>query len=130
GLNAFNGFNWAWPARTAEWRRARLAHQNAGDANVLGGKRQHGQLAGTFEGNVERPLMGGAGAGLTAWLDLAALGQKAAQPPEVLVIDHFDLVDAERADLTPGREFAAAAAELAWATTRTGPGATGGRGRW
>src|SRR5437763_13507858 len=72
-----------------------------------------------------------AGARLASRFDLAALGQKPAQAAEVLVVDHFDLVDAELADLTPRRKFSAAAgAELARSAARSGARAarsTGGR---
>ena len=54
--------------------------------------------------------MSGARAGLAARLDLAAFGQETPQSAEILVVDLFDLVDAELADLAARGEFAAAAA--------------------
>jgi hypothetical protein len=84
---------------------------------VLRGKRQHCELSGSLEGHVERALVRGARASLAARLDLAALGQEAPQPGEVLVINVFDLVDAELANLAAGREFSAARAEFAWAAS-------------
>jgi hypothetical protein len=77
---------------------------------VFGREWQERELSRPLEGDVQRALMSSAGAGLAAWLDLAAFREEAAQSPEVLVVDLFDLVDAELADLTTGGEFSAAAA--------------------
>ena len=75
--------------------------------------------------------MPGTGAEFAPRLDLAALGDVAAQAWDVLVIDLADVVDAETADLAPPAEAAATAA--AWPTparttrtaaTRTAPGPT------
>lgn len=75
--------------------------------------------------------MPGAGAELAARLDLASLGDVAAQTRGVLVIDLPDLVDTESADLAPPAEAATApptrsassTARAAWATpaSRTAP---------
>jgi hypothetical protein len=56
-------------------------------------------VASPLECNGQLPLVAGAGAGLPPRLDLRALGQVAAQPVDLLVIDHDRLVGAERADL-------------------------------
>ena len=96
--------------RTTPRRRARLTQEHAGDTDVLGGKREQRELAGAFEGHIQRALMGGTGAGLAARLNLGAVGQETPQAPEILVVDLFDLVDAELADLATRGEFSAAAA--------------------
>src|SRR4051794_33626272 len=51
--------------------------------------------------------MSGARASLAARLDLASLGQESSQAAEVLVVDLFDLVDAELAHLAAWSEFSA-----------------------
>jgi hypothetical protein len=80
----------------------------------------------------QRPLVPGAGAELAARLDLAALGDVAAQARSVLVVDLPDLVDTESADLappakaataTPARSTTAARATRAASATRTAPAA-------
>jgi hypothetical protein len=84
---------------------------------VLGCKRQQCQLTGTLQGDVERALVRGTRTGLAPRFDLAAFRQEAAQPSQVLVVNLFDLVDAELADLAAGCEFARAAAEFARSTS-------------
>jgi hypothetical protein len=80
----------------------------------------------------QRALVPGAGAELAARLDLASLGDVAAQTRRVLVVDLPDLVDAEPADLASPAKAAAAtparSTSTAWATraapaTRTAPAA-------
>jgi len=63
--------------------------------------------------------MGRARTRFASRLDLAALRQKATQPSEVLVINLFDLVDAELADLTTRRELASATAGAVLARAST-----------
>jgi len=111
----------------AEGWRAWLADQHTCYADVLGSERQQRKLASALECDVQRSLVRGACAGLAAGLDLAAFGQKASQADEVLVIDLFDLVDAELTDLAPGSEFAgsaeftgSASSGARTASTRTG----------
>ena len=53
--------------------------------------------------------MPGAGAELASWLDLASLGNVAAQARGVLVVDLADVVDAEAADFAPSTKAAATA---------------------
>ena len=69
--------NRPWSAGTAERRRAWLAHQHTGNADVLGGEWQKGELACPLQGNVQRPLVGCTCAGLAARLNLAAFGEEA-----------------------------------------------------
>ena len=73
GRRTYEEFAPAWSTRTAKWRRAWLAQQHTGNPDVLGGKRQQSELSCPLEGNVQRALVGGAGAGFAAWLNLAAL---------------------------------------------------------
>src|SRR5688500_9845334 len=70
-------------------------------AQVLGGVRQQGYVAGALEGDGQLALVPRAGAGLAARLDLGPLGQVAAEAIDLLVIDERGLVGAERADLAP-----------------------------
>src|SRR5579859_3031485 len=117
--------------RAAERRGAWLTDEHARDADVFGRKGQHGQLPGALEGDVQRALMRGARARLAARFDLAAFREEPPQAAEILVVDLFDLVDAELADLASGGEFSATArtefarsAARPWARTAR---AAGGR---
>ena len=76
----------------------------------------------------QRALVPGAGAELAARLDLASLGDVAAQARRVLVVDLPDLVDTESTDLaaaakaaaaTPARSTSAARATRAAPATRS-----------
>ncbi len=121
-------------AGPAEWRNAWLAHKHACHTDVLGGERQQRELSSSLERDVQRPLVRGARARLATWLDLAALRQEPPQPDQVLVVDLFDLVDAELTHLASRSEFAAAApakftrastsrrGASAWAAGRRGRG--------
>src|SRR5688572_13648129 len=60
-----------------------------------------GHGTGAADGVGELPLVAGAAPGDAPRRDLAALGDEAAQPPDVLVVDEADLVDTELADFTP-----------------------------
>jgi hypothetical protein len=53
------------------------------------------------DGPRQLPLVAGAAAGDAPGGDLAALGDEAAEPARVLVVDQVDAVDAELADLAP-----------------------------
>jgi hypothetical protein len=79
----------------------------------------------------QRALVPGAGAKLAARLDLASLGDVAAQARRVLVVDLPDLVDTEPADLAPPAKATTAtparstsAARATWATPATGTAPT------
>jgi hypothetical protein len=79
----------------------------------------------------QRALVPGAGAELAARLDLASLGDVAAQARRVLVVDLPDLVDTEPADLAPPAKATTAtparstsAARATWATPATGTAPT------
>ena len=69
----------------------------------------------------QRALVPGAGAELAARLDLASLGDVAAQARRVLVVDLADLVDTEPADLASPAKAAAATAARSTATARAAP---------
>jgi hypothetical protein len=71
-------------------------------------------MSSALDGDSEPTLVPGTRTGLAARLDLAAIGDVAAELAGVLVVNAVDLVDAEGAD------FAAAAA----ATTATAAGAS------
>ena len=85
---------------------------------MLTGEREEGDEAGPLQRDAERALVSGAGAGLAAWLDLAALGQVATQASHVLVIDLLHAVNAERAHFAPGH--------IAVAAPARSPGSTAG----
>ena len=56
-------------------------------------------MAATLDRRGQGTLVVRAGTRLAARLDLAALGDVAAQAADILVVDHTQLVDAELADL-------------------------------
>ena len=97
--------------------------EDARIADVGGGEGQQRQMAGALQRGRQPPLMTGTGAGLTPWLDLAAVRDKPPQPCRFLVVDHVDLIHAELADLPPRNVPAAATA-----TVRRGAGRTAARG--
>ena len=74
-------------------------------------------MAGALDGDRQRTLMPGAGAELAARLDLAALRKVAAKARDVLVINFFNVVGAEVANLA-ARAKAAATATAATARAR------------
>ena len=116
------GFDRPWTARTAEGRRAGLTNKHPSDADVLGGERQHRQLACSLEGDVQRSLVSGACARFAPRFNFAAFGQEPPQAAEILVVDFFDFVDTELADLAPRGEFSAATgAELTRSAPWAGP---------
>src|SRR5688572_29146691 len=63
--------------------------------------RPQGHRPGALDGVRELALMTRAAARDAAWNDLAALGDEAAEPSHVLVVDEADLVRTELADLPP-----------------------------
>jgi hypothetical protein len=73
--------------------------------------------------NGQRALVPGAGAELAARLDLASLGDVAAQARRVLVVDLPDLVDTEPADLASPAKAATAAPARSTSATRAAPAA-------
>src|SRR5579871_3548163 len=81
-------------------------------------KRQQGDVARLLDCRCEPVLVRCAHAGQAARHDLAALRDKLAEHPVVLVVDVFDSLDAELADLLAPEEFASA---FAWRSTRTAP---------
>jgi len=56
-------------------------------------------MPGSFDGGGQRALMKGAGARHPAGQDFGAVGHKSAEFGKLFVIDAFDFVDAEGADL-------------------------------
>jgi hypothetical protein len=65
---------------------------------LVGGVRQKGDRASAFDRRAQAPLVLGTGAGRAARFDARSIGQKPAEPVDVLVIDVVDLVDAELAN--------------------------------
>ena len=76
---------------------------------MCGGIGQKRHMPRVLQRDGQPTLVLGAGAGLAARLDLGAVGQEAAQPHQVLVVDVVDLVDAELANLAARRVLAARA---------------------
>jgi len=72
-------------------------------------KRQQGDVPGLLNGAGEAALVLGADAGEPPGHDLAALGHKALQQPDIAVRDGIDLLGAELADLLAAEELAASA---------------------
>ena len=72
--------------------------ERSGLARQLAGEGQHGHVAGALDGFGHEALVPGAGAGLAAGADLAAVRHERAQQIDVLVIDGFVLFGAELAD--------------------------------
>jgi hypothetical protein len=66
-----------------------------------------------LDGDRKRALMLGAGSGLTAWLNLASVGNVPAKSSNILVVDRADLIHAEIADLAARIVAATAAAKPA-----------------
>jgi hypothetical protein len=73
------------------------------------GKRQQGDVPSLLDGAGQAALVRGANAGEPPGHDLAALGHKALQQPDIAVRDRVDLLGAELADLLAAEEFSAAA---------------------
>jgi hypothetical protein len=80
------------------------------------GEREQGDVACALDRNGHGALVLRAGPKLAPRLDLAALADVTAKAGDVLVIDMFDVVGAELADLAPAAETATAATATATAT--------------
>ena len=76
---------------------------------MLGGEGQEGQVSRALQSDCQHPLVARAGARLASRLDLATVGDVAAQPCRLLVVDRLHFIDAEDAD-APAAEATAAAA--------------------
>jgi hypothetical protein len=63
--------------------------------------REEGDRASALDGMGQLALVARAAAGDATRNDLAALGDEAAKPPHVLVVDQVDLVRTELTDLSP-----------------------------
>ena len=63
-------------------------------------------MARSFDGDRQRSLMLGARSGLPSWLDLATVRDVTPNSTDILVVDIFDLIHTEIADL-PARIVAA-----------------------
>jgi hypothetical protein len=81
--------------------RARTAHGDAADADVLRGVRKQGNLPRALHCRRDRPLALRAAAHLATAFDLAVLVQEAAQGGDVLVVDHQWLRHADVAAPAP-----------------------------
>lgn len=75
-------------------------------------KRQQCQVTGALDRNSQATLVAGAGAATAARNDLAALGHKALEPLDILVVGRADFVNTVDANLAPGNELAAVVAAL------------------
>jgi hypothetical protein len=83
------------------------------------GEGEQRQVPGTLDRRRQRALVLGAGAGLAARLDHPTIGDEAAHPWDILVVDVLDAIDAESTDLAT-RERAATTATAAKPAGRTG----------
>jgi hypothetical protein len=68
---------------------------------LFGGVRHEGHRPRAADGPRELPLVSRAAPRDAAGRDLPALGDEAAQPPDILEVDETDLIDTELADLAP-----------------------------
>ena len=73
------------------------------------GKREQGDVPGLLDGAGQTALVGGANAGESTGHDLATLGHKPLQQPDITVRNRVNLLGAELADLLAPEELAAAA---------------------
>jgi hypothetical protein len=80
----------------------------AGPGLVPRGKGQQGDVPGLLDGAGQAALMRGAYAGEPPGHDLAALGHKSLQQPDVAVRDRVDLLGAELADFLAAEKLSAA----------------------
>jgi hypothetical protein len=100
----------AVPLEESEPEQTKEAKATAtADESVPGGKRQQGDVPGLLDGAGQAALVLGADAGEPPGHDLAALGHKALQQPDIAVRDRVDLLGAELADLLAAEELSAAA---------------------
>src|SRR5437763_7868887 len=113
------------PRARSRHQRLRLSCSSPHESYVPGGIRQQRELARPFEGRGEPALVLGTGAGLAARLDLAALGEEAAQARRILVVDALDVVNAEAADAATTAIPSPLAPSLAACTRATAGGAMG-----
>jgi hypothetical protein len=75
--------------------------------NVLRGVGQEREVPGPLEGHGQHALVTGAGAGLAAGVDLAAVRHITAELGGFFVVNMLDLVDAKGTDATPAKAAAA-----------------------
>ena len=92
------------------------------------GKRQQGDVPGLLDGAGQAALVRGANAGEPPGHDLAALGHKALQQPDIAVRDRVDLLGAELADLLAAEELAAAAGSAGGPSAGAAAGPAAGAG--
>ena len=90
------------------------------------GKRQQGDIPGLLDGAGQAALVLGADAGEPPGHDLAALGHKALQQPDIAVGDGVNLLCAELANLLAAEELAAAAGSTGWPAARAARGTSAG----
>ena len=85
------------------------------------GKRQQGDIPRLLDGQRQTPLVRGADSGQAPRHDLAALRHELRQQPDVLVVDGFNFLHAELANLLAAKIFAPtfAAATRSAGTRRT-----------
>jgi hypothetical protein len=99
-------------ARQVSFNRGRsTTKERTGDGRLLVPccKRQQGDISGLLDGAGQAALVRGANAGEPPGNDLAALGYKSLQQPDIAVRDRIDLLGAELADLLAAEKLSAAA---------------------
>jgi hypothetical protein len=92
------------------------------------GKRQQGDIPGLLDGTGQAALMGGANAGEPPGHDLAALGYKPLQQPDIAVGDRVNFLGTELADLLAAEELSAGAGSAGWPAARSAAGPAAGAG--
>jgi hypothetical protein len=99
--------------------QANLAKQLPGPKKLVPcGERQQGDVPGLLDGAGQAALVCSANAGEPPGYDLAALGHKPLQQPDVAVRDRVDLLSTELADLLAAEELSAAAGSAGgWTAT-------------
>jgi len=93
-------------------------------------ERQQGDIPGLLDGARQAPLVRSAHPGKPAGHNLAALGHKALQQPDIAVRDRVNLLGAELADLLAAEKLSAAARATGWAATRSAGGWPSARAGW
>ena len=91
------------------------------------GERQQSDIPGLLDGAGQAALVGGANAGQPPRHNLAALGHKPLQQPDIAVGDRVDLLGTELADLLAAKELSARAGTAGWPSAGSaGPSAGAG----
>jgi hypothetical protein len=110
------------------YKRANANRRGGGLRLVPRGKWQQGDIPGLLDGAGKTALVLGADAGQTARHNLAALGHKTLQQPNIAVGNGIDFLGAELANLLAAEEFAASAGSTGGASARSASGPSAGAG--